>query len=417
MWTKQIIPVSMIWLIICLGNVEAQSPVFSWASPRSMALGGVRSTGFDEPSNMHLNPASLVEIERFTISSGLSLTMMDGEVNPEGQSSANTRNEPMYAPHVTAGINFGARLVSAGVSLNTFDTYRVRYPSDGSTRYQGTDMMLYSGGLDIGLGFMPIQNWAFGFKIGLLGSYGKWERSMNPFPGNPDPDFDMRWKLRVNSLSDISFLAGVQWSPTYRFKTGLTWRPQMRYEFSPDVTVSLPEVMGGAKIVSDTRSLRLTIPQEIRLGMHWIASERIDVYLDAGWTEYSRITTRAVQADDPKPPYIVNELIIPVSLKDVWHAHLGIEYLVSGLLTLRAGGFYYTESVQPGYEISLIPHEARYGYTAGAGLNFFTWIIDFAFGRAEYDSGSITGREMPFPMRAETQYSQYFAAVSLTYSL
>jgi long-subunit fatty acid transport protein len=413
---KRVIPVVLSSVILCLGIAEAQSPVFSWASPRSMALGGVSATGFDQPSNMHLNPASLVEIERFTLSSGLALTMMDGEVNPDGHTSSRTQNEIMPAPHITAGFNFGARLISAGISLNTFDTYRVRFPSNAGTRYQGTDMMLYSGGIDLGIGFMPIQNWAFGLKLGLLSSYGKWERSINPFPSNPEPEFDMRWKLRMHSFSDVSFLAGVQWSPTYRFKTGLTWRPQMRYEFNPKVSLELPDIMGSAVISSDAGRLRITIPQEIRMGMHWIASERIDVYVDVGWTEYSRITTRAVTAKDPKSPYIPEETLIPVNLNDVWHGHIGIEYLVSGFLTLRAGGFYYTESVRPDYEISLIPQESRYGYTAGVGLNFFAWLMDIAVGKAEYDSGRISGGELPFPLQADTEYSQYFAAVSLTWS-
>lgn len=406
----------LIVVLLACADLNAQSPPFSWASPRSMALGGVTTTGFDEPANMHTNPASLFEIERFTVSTGLAGNLVRGKVEPDGAKMVKTENNPMFSPSVTAGINFGARLVSAGISLNTFDAFQVRFPDDAATRYQGTNITLFSGGLDLAFGFMPFQDWAFGIKAGLMGSHGRWERRINPFPGSPDPDFDMNWDLKMKSLSDFNFLGGVLWSPSYRFKTGLTYRPQMRYDMDTKIFTSLPENMGGTTISSGARNVRLIIPQEAKIGFHWIASERVDLYLDIGWTEYSSMKTRLIRADDPKPPYILAETTIPLSLKDVWHGHIGIEYMVSGFVTLRAGGFYYTDSGQPGYDLALIPVNAQQGITAGVGLDFFEWHIDASAGQARYETGSITGSKLPFPLAADSEYSRYFAAVSLTYS-
>jgi long-subunit fatty acid transport protein len=405
----------IVFLLVC-ADLNAQSPPFSWASPRSMALGGVTATGFDEPANMHTNPASLFEIERFTVSAGVAGNMMRGRVKPEGGKVVETEASPMFSPSITAGINFGARLVSAGISLNTFDAFQVRLPDDAATRYQGTNITLFSGGLDLAFGFMPFQDWAFGVKAGLMGSHSQWERRINPFPDSPDPAFDMKWKLKMKSLSDISFLGGVLWSPSYRFKTGLTYRPQMRYDMDTEMFTSLPENMGGVTISSGTRNVRLVIPQEAKMGFHWIASERIDLYLDIGWTEYSSMESRVIRADDPKPPYIPAETTLPVRMKDVWHGHIGIEYMVSGFVTLRAGGFYYTESGQPGYGLSLVPVSAQQGITAGIGLDLFEWHIDASAGQAQYESADITGSNLPFPLTAESEYSRYFAAVSVTYS-
>ncbi len=396
--------------------LHAQSPPFRWASPRSMALGGFTATGFNEPANMHTNPASLFEIERFTISTGLAGSLIDGSVEPDGAKRWKTLDKPSLAPNFTAGINFGARLVSAGISLNTFDTYKIKFPDKASTRYQGTDMTLYSGGLDLAIGFMPFQDWAFGVKAGLRGSHIQWERKINPFPSSPDPTFDMNWKLKMKSFSDIDFLGGVLWSPSYRFKTGLTYRPQMRYDLDTKITTELPDIMGGSVISSGTRNIRIEIPQEVKIGFHWIATERIDLYLDAGWTEYSRLKTLTIKADDPSPPYIPAETTIPSRMKDIWHGHVGIEYMVSGFMTLRTGGFYYTESRIPGYEMSLIPSTAQRGITAGLGLDFFEWHLDISAGQARYDSAKITGAKFPYPLKADTDYSRYFAAISMTYS-
>jgi long-subunit fatty acid transport protein len=404
---------ALLWMTCqCAG---AQSPMFVWSSPRSMALGGVTSTGFDEPANMHMNPASLIKIERLTISSGLSSSLIDAEIDPVGRPAISSRFTPAMAPHVTGAINFGSRLVSAGISLNTFDSYRIRLPSDEATRFQGTDLMLYAGGLDIALGFMPIQDLSFGFKIGLLGSYAKWERRTNPFPSDPDSDFDINWKLKMHSLSDLSVLTGVMWTPGYRFTTGLTYRPPMKYRFDSDITVGLPDIMGGANISSKTRAVSVTIPQEIKWGFHWLASERIDLYMDLGWTQYSSVDSVNIQADDPKPPYIPSVTSVPMNLKDVWHGHIGAEFMLSGFFTLRTGAFYQTESGDPDYNVSLVSRDACWGATAGFGFHFFEWDIDAAFGRIQYDSDRINGSKLPFPLSADTSVSQYVASVSLRY--
>ena len=402
--------------ILLSATLHAQSPPFSWASPRSMALGGVTATGFNEPANMHTNPASLFEIERFTISSGIAGSVLTGNVKPDANKRWSIKERPSLAPDFTAGINFGARLVSAGISLNSFDTYRIKFPDNAPTRYQGTNMTLYSGGLDLAVGFMPFQDWAFGLKAGLRGSHIEWERKINPFPSNSDPTFDMNWKLKMKSLSDINFLGGILWSPSYRFKTGLTYRPQMRYDLDTNIYTELPDIMGGATISSGARNVRIVIPQEAKIGFHWIATERIDLYLDVGWTEYSRLKTLTIKADDPLPPYIQAETTIPSRMKDIWHGHFGIEYMVSGFMTLRTGGFYYTESQIPKYEMSLIPTTAQRGITAGVGLDFFEWHLDISAGQARYDSDKITGSKLPYPLKADTDTSRYFAAISMTYS-
>ena len=90
--------------------------------------------------------------------------------------------------------------------------------------------------------------------------------------------------------------------------------------------------------------------------------------------------------------------------------------MVSGFMTLRTGGFYYTESQIPKYEMSLIPTTAQRGITAGVGLDFFEWHLDISAGQARYDSDKITGSKLPYPLKADTDTSRYFAAISMTYS-
>ncbi len=403
--------------LICFTSmyVSAQSPLFTWASPRSMALGGVSTTGFDESATMHLNPASLVEIERFTVSSGISGYMSDHSVDIEGQDSIDNSLSPSLAPHLTAAINFGSRLACAGISLNTFDCYRLSLPSDGSTRYQGTDLTLYSGGLDLALGFMPIRDLSFGFKLGLMGASAQWNRSISPLNNDPDPVFDMDWELDMTAVSDYSLLAGVIWSPAYRFKAGLTYRPEMRYRFDGTISTQLPEIMGGEVIRSDCRTVTVTIPQEIRLGCHWVASERVDLYADMGWTGNSSIDTVNIKADDPKPPFIDGVTSIPMRQKDVWHGHVGAEYVASGFVTLRAGGFYYSDSGRPQYESSLIPESAHWGITSGVGFHFFEWDIDAMAGYVAYDPATITGTALSVPLAAEVTNAGYVSSVSFRY--
>lgn len=398
-------------------GASAQSPMFTWSSPRSIALGGVSTTGFKEPATMHLNPAALVEIERFTMSSGLAGNVHDQSITMSDSTNTENLIQPAMAPHVTAAVNFGSRLVCAGFSLNTFDTYRMYLPGDSMARYQGTDLTLYSGGFDVALGFMPIRDLAFGFKLGLMGAKAGWNRRVSPFNNDPDPDFDMRWNLDMETTSEYSVLVGAIWSPGYRFKLGMTYRPEMRYQFDSTIETELPDPMGGERISSGTRPVNVTIPQELRLGFHWLASERMDLYMDLGWTQNSGIDPVVIEADDPKPPYIDPKLTVPFRQDDAWHGHLGLEYMVSGFFTLRAGGFYYTGSDRPDYSNVMIPDSAHWGVTSGVGFHFFEWDIDVAGGWIDYDPISMNGSAYPAQLRlsADKDVSQYTGAVSVRY--
>lgn len=401
-------------LAVIIPAASAQAPFFTGSSPRSMALGGVGSTGFDEPSAMHLNPAGLMDIERFSLNAGLASTYLDGTVDAD-ETSSSTDDAFTIMPGVSGAVNLGSRLVAAGFSLNTFDYQHVSFPADAVNRYQGTEMLLYSGGFDAALGFMPIRNWAFGFKVGYMAAHAEWNRTLNPFPENPDPSVDIDVRMDMNSTTDWNALLGVIWSPSYRFEAGLTYRPPLAYHFEPDIEVKLPEILGGTTLGSGAKELRVEIPQEIRLGFHWLASERIDLYLDAGWTNYGSLDDMEITAEDPKAPFIFEKLKIPVDMDDVWHGHVGLEYLASGLLTLRFGGFYYSAGGNEAYELSLFPQGERYGFTAGLGIHLFEWDIDLAGGQSILETRRVTGSETPFPLTAETDYTNTFGAVSVRY--
>ncbi|MBN1296340.1 outer membrane protein transport protein, partial [bacterium] len=224
-----------------------------------------------------------------------------------------------------------------------------------------------------------------------------------------------RYALDMDSAADWSALVGVIWSPSYRFEAGLTYRPAMAYHFSPDIQVTLPEIMGGTTITSSAQDLRVDIPQEVRLGCHWLASERLDIYFDAGWTQYSTMETLEITANDPLSPYIERKFSIPMEFEDVWHGHLGLEYLASGLLTLRIGGYYYSEAGQPEYESTLSPKGERFGITGGAGIHLFEWEIDLAAGQTIYPSRRVTGSATPLALTADTEFSEIFGSVAVRY--
>ena len=407
---------SIFFLLFVVTTITAmaQAPMFRWSSSRSMALGGIGTTGFDEPSAMHLNPASLVDIERFSLNAGIGSEILNGTVNTDKTTVDSDKNFTIM-PSVTDAINFGSRLVGAGISLNSFDSYHISYPSSAENRYQGTEMSLYSGGFDAAIGFMPIKNWAFGFKIGYMAAHAEWIRNVNPFPDDPNNNLDMKWRLDMDSTSDWNALAGAIWSPSYRFEAGLTYRPPLAYHFDPDISLELPELMGGVTIRSGAKELRMEVPQEIRLGFHWLASERIDLYLDAGWINYASLETLEITAKDPKPQYIDKTFQIPIDMDDVWHGHAGIEVLASSFLTLRTGGYYYSDGGNESYENTLLPQGEHYGITAGFGLHLFEWDVDVACGKTFYNKRRISGSELPFPLSAETEYDLSFGAVSVKY--
>ncbi len=404
-------------VIIIMGMpAYGQGSMFSFSSPRSIGLGGVTVTGFNDASNIILNPAALPKVDQSQIMMTLGAGQSQLDVSSQSGDQESDSNLNIF-PFVGMALDFNSRLVGAAVSVSAFDRYHVKYTETGSGRYQGTELDYTSGSIDLALGFIPTNDLAIGVRVGYLAAQTTWKRKQNALGTNPeqDPAFDADWEVSMDSTMDYIVSAGLIWTPSYRFELGLTWQPPSAHHFNGNLTVNLPEIQGGGEFKSDLKEVRITIPQEARVGFHWIASERMDLYMDAVWTQYSQVKQIDLTAKKPHDPAINKRLIIPVELNDEIRLHAGLEVLTSSLTTLRLGGFYASETRKEGYETVLMPYGNRYGVTAGLGLRFSRSKVEFGMGKSWMDDYEISGEELPFPLEGTLSGDDYFASLSFSF--
>lgn len=396
--------------------VFGQGSMFSFSSPRSMGLGGFTVTGFDDASNIILNPAALPKVGQSQVMLTLGANQTDLDVTSDS-GDVKSNSSPTLFPFAGMVLDFNSRLVGAGISVSTFNRYHIEYPDSGSTRYQGTELDYSSGSVDLALGFIPTREFAIGVRVGYMVAQTTWNRKQNAFGTDPglDPVFDADWEVSMDATADIFASAGVIWTPSYRFEMGLTWRPPLAHHFNGSLTVKLPDIQGGGEFKSDLKEVRITIPQETRLGFHWIATERLDLYMDAAWTQYSRVDHIDLTAKKPHAPTIPKRLIIPVKLKDEYSVHAGLEVLSSSLTTVRLGGFFASATRKSGYETALMPYGNRYGVTAGLGLRFSRSRIEIGLGKSWMTDSDITGEALPFPLEGSVAGDGYFGSMSFSF--
>jgi len=412
--------VIMVTVFLAGISVQAQMMLYSFASPRSMALGGVKTTGFTDAANMSLNPASLPKVEQsqtmITMGSILSKTTFTSNSSHLDTDSDDTLN---IAPFLGVAWDMSSRLVGLGVSVSVFDSYRIRFPANGAQRYQGTELTYYSGSVDFGIGFIPSRDFAIGMKIGYLAARADWTRKQNAFGTDPDsdPTFDADWETSFSATEDFNFSVGMIWTPSYRFELGVTYRPPLAHHFDADLKVNLPEIQGNADFSSELKNIRITIPQEARIGFHWISSERLDIYMDAVWTQYSQMDSVEFTAKTYHEPGLPRKFNIPVDLKDEFRLHGGVEILASSLAIFRLGGFFATETGQPDYETAILPSGERYGVTAGTGFRYSQFAVEFAIGKSWMKDHPITGTELPFALEGNISNDDYFASLSLSFGI
>ncbi len=390
----------IVLLLAMAPSLRAQLFNPMYLTTRSMGLGGVEVTGFDDPSCVISNPAALTKIEQNVFSAELAASQPSVKVTSPGSPDVDSDNNLNFSPFAGVVYSLGSRLVGVGITASVIDNYHISYPSTGPQRYQVTDFAFRTAALDVAIGYVPVRNLSIGLRVGYFANASQWERMSSPFGDTPDSltKYDVRWKYSFYDWGGIRIAGGLIWSPSYRFDVGITYQPPLTYHLKTDADIYPPEILGGGKFHPDMGNVGLRMPQEARIGFHWVASERIDFYLDAKWTNSSRIKDIDLTVKKTHEPIVPGKLVVPSDYKDTWRINSGIEILVTNSLTLRLGGNYRSRLGNAQFESSLLPLESFWSLTTGLSYKLTRLTVDLAAGHTFYNDHEITGTELPFPL-------------------
>ena len=404
-------------IILSSPRLFAQYFPYSFQSSRSMALGGVSSTGFDEAFTTLLNPASLTKLSqnRIALNSQIGITSWDFESKT---GSIKTDDSLLISPGLAAGFRTGSSLIGLGLSISSFDNLRMKFPENEFQRYQLNEFALQSGSFDVGLGFMPRNGLSFGLRVGYRVGMATWERMINPFEDNPSDTSSFEYTLLIDGedFEGLNGEIGMIWSPNYRFEIGLSYQPTMSYHFDSDIEAQLPPILGGATLSSGLEEIRVNIPMEAILGIHWIASERVDCYFDVAWKQYSSIDDIEIKAKKPITPFISETYKIPVDYRDELRIHTGFEIIATPAITLRFGGYYASPVSEDDEQFLVKSIPDRFGFTSGIGFELARLKLDLAGGYNLSNQQKIHNEMDVYSLTGDLESSRFFINMGVSWT-
>ncbi|GEM_PF-5743373 len=363
--------------------VMAQFRYPNQTGAHSLALGGAGVGGLMDSYTGLLNPASIVKINetRIAFQSTFEKSQTTIEMIGTGyRETGDTSDSLQMAPSVASVLNFGSSMFSMGIYAHTRENTRLDFGNETLFRYHLREFRFNATSLDISLGVIPIPNFAFGINLGYLHAEASAMRKESPFINSSDPDseLDVRWNAEFEDIAEFFPSAGMLWSPNYRFDLGFVFQPPAAYHFKGDLAVTIPESLGGTTYRTDLEKLRVTIPGSLQLGTHWIASDRMDVFTDVRWTQFSQVDDMNLVMESPRDPVIPFENRSRVDLNDRWSLHAGAEFMASDRVTVRLGGFHSTEVSDDTNNSILWAYPAQTGVSAGLDLKFLGWDLEFS---------------------------------------
>lgn len=266
--------------------------------------------------------------------------------------------------------------------------------------------------------------------IGVLGelqnAFGCFDANGNPTGNDPLSPIVTLCGGKIGPYEDVgelamtteqslspSFNLGLLWEPTHWFALGIGYqgeaKTKLKGTFEMDYTddfanffayfrssivgaisstmFSLPT---GVKKESGNLSSELTYPQHLRIGTKFRMFDRLQLNVDAGWTDFSKWESLSFEFDrqvgflsaaKTTAPGIVTDtsLTMPMNYKSVWSMAYGLQYDWNSRLHLRMG----YEPRQSSIPDDMRSVQAPLGYADMYSLGFgYQWdrdtVIDFS---------------------------------------
>ncbi|AKQ47156.1 long-chain fatty acid transport protein, outer membrane protein [Rufibacter radiotolerans] len=172
------------------------------------------------------------------------------------------------------------------------------------------------------------------------------------------------------AASGMGFNVGVFFKPTDKLSLGLTYRSKVEMEVKEgDVTFTLPTAPVLAPSFTATQfDATLPLPANITLGVGFKPTDKLTIAVDLQRVQWSAYKSLRFDFNGNAGGPGVTSSESPRNYEDVFIYRLGLQYQVSDILTVRAGGYYDQSPVQSGYLTPETPDADSRGVSTGLTL-------------------------------------------------
>lgn len=395
---------------------------------KALMQGGAFAGEADDLTALQYNPAGLANMAGFNflvdaqlLNHETAYTRQDnaGAVGPTSPTPNTVRNTGglFFLPFagVSYGINLGTRRLTVALGIygppsvgryqypipdytkNAAGTGYVNTPRrEAPNRYQLINndvIILYP---TLALAFQIHRRFQVGVSVQYVYSTFSFKQTIYADAGLTKPmtmaqedlAYDSQVGVAMTGRPNVTAIVGAMVKPLDNLSFGASLRPQIPVRADGKLSLQLGERATdlGSSVIGDQATLALTLPLELRIGLHFRPISRLGLNLDyvyQGWQSVNELVltpkdvTLKLGSAEPKP---VAEFHIPKHWTFSNSVRFGASFDVIKRLTLHAGAFYETgaaPSEQTGIDFL---HFDRVFISGGATVRL--WKLDVLLGFA-----------------------------------
>jgi long-chain fatty acid transport protein len=420
--------------ILLIPFSDAQAGGFSIYEQGARAMG--RASAFvaspDDPSAVFYNPAGLALLDGTLVMVGSTVVAPIGKfygVDPFPGYGVEERltYQFFYLPNIYLSHRISDRMV---VGLGIMPPFGLgtawHHPNTFSGRYLATKTDLQT------ISINPTVAWSASDKLQLgLGFNIRYSKLyLQRYVGTFDPNANLVRDVATATLeSDFSpgfgFNLGLLFAVNDRLDLGLAYRHGGEIEYTGTGTFE-QITTGDAFIDGQVSALlgdgqadlktRIDLPYVLTIGAAYQLTDDLLGEFDLnwwGWSSFDRLTSEGL-ADDPDSG--LEDIDTPENYEDTFEARIGLEYLYTDRLTLRAGYLYDHAPVPVESITPLLPDADRHALTFGVGYDFGRFIVDGALMYLNFDDADTKGRN-PDGFNGVYDQTAWLAAFNITYPI
>ncbi len=389
--------------------------VYEW-SARGVALGGATMARTPDPSALASNPAAITRVPGTQVQVGLSAIMPYGKIKFDDSAiqpasrqheSDEIKKDNWFMPSMYFTYQVDKRL-SVGIAEYTRFGLGFEYDKDWVGAANIYEVNLTTASVTPVMSYKITDKFSVGAGVEVM-YLDITLKKKKPLGSGVNAYFDIEGdNVAYGGLVGLHYQFNDQWA------AGVVYRHFVRHNVEGDADISIsPSSMTPfvpPYLTDQDVSATVTLPESVSFAVSYTPVKQFSVEAGAIWTRWSRFENLDLNFE-----YIGHQ----PNKKDwanAWRFNIGLEYMPTDWLALRAGYVWDGCPVEERYEDYLIPTDGRNIYSLGVGFNFGSFTIDTAYAFVDPHERTYSSRPADGVYSSETYSSgTHIASVSLGY--
>ncbi|MCJ2164949.1 MULTISPECIES: OmpP1/FadL family transporter [unclassified Pseudodesulfovibrio] len=334
--------------------------LYEWGN-RALGMGTANYATGNDASVVAYNPALMTKLEGTNVYGGVTAISPSSDVYIDGNKNQ-TASQVFGVPHgfITHQVSDDWTL---GFGMFTRFGLGTKYDEhwDGATLLKEAELETFSFNPSAAYKVTDDLSVAGGIEV-IKGNFLIRKQFNAAFP-------DSTFKVDVADTA-IGFNMGLLYDLSDQLSLGLTYRSPVHFEGKGSASVS----DAGAFNQSGDVTMTADFPASYNVALGYTPFENLTIEFDVLYTQWEQFDRIEFDFSNMAAPVV--DTAEDFNYKSTWRFQLGLEYLMSEMLALRAGYVYDQTPTRGEYASVMLPANDRQMFTVGAGYKWDNLLVD-----------------------------------------